>query len=162
MNLFQRSIIAGVGTMLMASSAIASSGAGTTGVRIFRAVVVTKTSDLDFGKVIPGTSAANVTISQGGARTCATQLRCYGSTSAGSFHVVGASDQLVTVALARTTVTLSGGTSRNMTVTLATSTNSLLLAGGSADFTVAGVLRVRANQPEGSYTGQYLVSVDYQ
>ena len=38
----------------------------------------------------------------------------------------------------------------------------LALAGGSADFGVAGVLSVKANQAEGAYAGQYVVSVDYQ
>ena len=130
--------------------------------QIFRAVVVTKTSDLAFGNVLPATGAAKVTVAQNGARTCSTKLRCYGASSAGRFHVVGASGQQVSVALDQTQVTLSDGASHSMTAILTASTHLLTLAGGSADFTVAGVLSVKANQAEGVYTGQYLVSVDYQ
>lgn len=130
--------------------------------QILHAVAVTKTSDLAFGNVLPATSSANVTVAQNGARTCSTRLRCYGASSAGRFHVVGASGQLVSVALGQTRVTLSDGASHSMTATLSASTHSLMLSAGSADFTVAGVLSVKANQAEGVYTGQYLVSVDYQ
>lgn len=146
----------------MASGVSAAPGAATASVQILRPVAVTKTADLVFGNILPATSTSTVSVAHTGTRTCGSRLRCYGTPSAGRFHVVGASGQIVCISLAATRVTLADGAAHTMTANLSLSTLSLALVGGSGDFGVGGVLSVKANQAEGAYTGQYIVSVDYQ
>ncbi|TPG56490.1 DUF4402 domain-containing protein [Sphingomonas glacialis] len=161
MKLFPH-LLAGVTAVSMASGVSAAPGAARASVQILRPVAVTKTADLMFGTVLPATSTATVAIRQDGVRTCGSPLRCYGTPSAGRFHVVGVSGQIVCISLATTRVTLTDGAAHTMTANLSLSTSSLALAGGSGDFGIAGVLSVKANQAEGAYAGQYVVSVDYQ
>ncbi|TPG56491.1 DUF4402 domain-containing protein [Sphingomonas glacialis] len=149
-------------TLLAVSPSYASTGNGDASVKILRAITVTKSADLYFGKILPSASAATVAVAESGARTCGAGLGCYDTASSGAFHVVGTNGEVVSVSLDSTTATLSDGASHAMTVDLGTSTSSLTLAGGAGDFSVAGTLNVGANQVDGTYTGQYSVSVNYQ
>ncbi|MDH7973278.1 DUF4402 domain-containing protein [Sphingomonas sp. AR_OL41] len=149
-------------TILAVSPACASTGNGDASVKILRAITVTKSADLYFGKILPSASASTVAVAESGGRTCGTGLGCYDTSTSGAFHVVGTSGEVVSVSLDSSTATLSDGASHSMTVDLGTSTASLTLAGGAGDFNVAGTLNVGANQADGTYTGQYSVSVNYQ
>ncbi|MDH7973276.1 DUF4402 domain-containing protein [Sphingomonas sp. AR_OL41] len=144
------------------SPAYASSGNGTASVKILRAITVTKSSDLYFGKILPSATASTVAVAESGARTCGASLGCYDTATSGAFHVVGTSGEIVSVSLDSASTTLSDGASHSMTVNLATSTTALTLTGGAGDFKVAGTLNVGASQADGTYTGQYSVSVNYQ
>lgn len=157
---------AGLATIVSATPAFAdphpASGTGTATVKILKAIVVTNPTSLNFGKVLPGSSAATIAVAENNAVTCDTALECLGSPTAASFHVTGTSGETVTVALDASTATLSDGASNSMTVDLATTTSNLALTGGANDFKVSGVLHVGANQVDGDYTGNFTVSVDYQ
>ena len=149
-------------TIAMVSPATAATGNGDASVKILRDITVTKTADLNFGKVVPTASSATVAVEESGARTCSSGLGCYDTATSGAFHVIGANGEVVSVSLDSATTTLSDGASHSMTVNLNTSTSSLTLSGGAADFNVAGTLNVGASQADGTYTGQYSVSVNYQ
>lgn len=147
----------------MASQAHAASATGTATVRILQAITVTKTSDLNFGKVVAASQAATVSIGESGARTCGTGLTCYGATTAGAFGVTGSAGETVSVSIDNPSIQLTnGGGAPGMTVALTTSTPSLVLSGGGGSFKIAGTLTVGANQPGGVYSGYYSVSVNYQ
>ncbi len=165
MNLFSTKLVGAFGAVLTiatVSPACASTGNGDASVKILRAITVTKSADLYFGKILPSASTATVAVAEGGARTCGAGLGCYDTATSGAFHVVGTSGEVVSVSLDSATATLSDGASHSMTVDLSTSTTSLTLASGAADFNVAGTLNVGANQVDGTYAGEYAVSVNYQ
>lgn len=165
MILLSKKTIGAVAAILataIVSPAYAASGNGTASVKILRAITVTKSSDLYFGKILPSASAATVAVAESGARTCGAGLGCYDTATSGGFHVVGTTGEVVSVSLDSATATLSDGASHSMTVNLATSTTALTLTGGAGDFKVAGTLNVGASQADGTYTGQYSVSVNYQ
>ncbi len=149
-------------TIAMVSPANAETANGDASVKILRAITVTKTADLYFGKVLPTSSGATVDVAESGARTCSAGLGCYDTATSGAFRVAGSNGEVVSVSLDSATTTLSDGASHSMTVNLATSTSSLTLSGGAANFNVAGTLNVGASQADGTYTGQYSVSVNYQ
>ncbi len=164
---FMKMIVVAIGvivTFATTSPAYAqrTTGNGTASVKILRSITVTKSTDLYFGKIVPSTAASTVTIAESGARTCGSGLSCYDTATSGSFVVNGTSGEVVSVALDSNTTTLSDGGSNAMTVNLATSTTVLPLTGGTGNFKVGGTLNVGANQKDGSYTGQYSVSVNYQ
>jgi len=165
MTIVSNKIAGAVGALLAVtavSPAFAASGNGTTSVKILRAITVTKTADLYFGKILPSATASTVAVAESGARTCGAGLGCYGTPTSGAFSVVGTSGEVVSVSLDSATATLSDGASHSMTVNLATTTAALTLAGGTGTFKIAGTLNVGANQVDGTYTGQYSVSVNYQ
>lgn len=144
-----------------ASPSSAQSATGDASVQILQALTVTKTADLDFGKVLPSGSAATVAIAENGSRTCGTGLSCFGATSASAFNVTGSAGEVVSVSIDTPTITLSDGGSNSMSVALATSTSSLSLGRGAGSFNVGGTLSVGANQAAGRYAGQFTVSVNY-
>lgn len=159
----------GLTAMLFAGAALsiepahAASATGDATVKILRAITVTKSSDLDFGKIVPSAAAATVAIGEDNSRVCGSGLSCFGTTTAGAFAVVGAANETVTVAIDNPSITLTDGGSNSMAVLLATTTSAMTLSGtGDGSFKVAGTLNVGANQAAGTYSGQYAVSVSYQ
>lgn len=159
--MFWRNVAATLVAAGMATSGYAASATGTASVKILTAVTVTKTADLSFGKVVPGTAAATVAIAEAGTRTCGTGLSCSGTVTAAAFQVTGTTGETVTVAIDVPTVSLTSGTN-SMSVSLSTTTTSIVLAAGTNAFKVAGTLSVGASQAAGSYTGNFSVSVNYQ
>ena len=124
--------------------------------------------DLTFGTIIPGSSSGTITI---------TPLTSTRSSSGGvvlvnsisgpaTFDVTGAANSPYTVTLPNNgTITISNG-SNTMTVNSfsasPTSGNSTLNSQGLSSFKVGGKLEVHANQPAGSYSGTFDVTVGYQ
>lgn len=143
-------------TAVSAQAATATADARAT---ILSPVVVTKTSDLEFGVIANGTSGGTVTVSTAGARTCGAGLVCSGAVTAAGFGVVGVTAQTVGISVPAN-VTLNGGGS-SMTATLSASDATIVLDGTDA-FTVGGVLTVGAAQASGAYTGTFTVTVNYQ
>lgn len=161
-NLFGKMLlVAGVAGAVVAAPAHAATGTGDATVKVLGALAVTKTSDLNFGRVVASATAGTVSVGEDNSRVCAVGLTCFGTTTAGAFSVSGTAGETVTVAITNPSITLSNG-SQTMAVALSTTTTSLSLTGGSGSFKVAGALTVGANQAPGNYSGQYSVAVDYQ
>lgn len=148
---------------VFAPSAKAATVSGTATVRILQAITVTKTADLNFGKVVAAAGASSVTISPDGVRICGTGLTCFGESSAGSFAVTGTPGETVVIALESPTTELTNGLGQSMTATLALNLQALTLQGNNpGTFKVGGTLTVGANQASGTYAGRFNVSVNYQ
>tara|TARA_B110001454_G_scaffold138436_1_gene128640 strand:- start:3067 stop:3555 length:489 start_codon:yes stop_codon:yes gene_type:complete len=142
------------------SAAHAATASASAAANILSPITVTKTSDLDFGKIVAGASASTVTLTSAGALTCGSGLTCSGTHNAAAFNVAGSTGEIVTVASDASVTLISGANS--MTASLAPSAASLTLAGGAASFNVGGVLSVGASQAAGAYTGTFNVTVNYQ
>ncbi len=155
---------AGLALVLIAAPAAAqTSGRGDASVRVLQSITVAKSADLNFGRVLPATSASTVVVAENGGRTCGANLRCFGATTAAGFTVTGTAGETVSVTIANPRVTLTNGSAgQTMVVTIATGTTSLVLIGGTGTFRVGGTLNVGANQAPGTYSGQFTVSVNYQ
>lgn len=153
-------VAAAVSLFGIQSAAHAATASATGAANILSPITITKTSDLDFGKIIAGASASTVTLTGAGVLTCGAGLTCSGTYNAAAFTVAGANGEVVTVA-SDASVTLVNG-ANNMIATLTPSTPSLTLAGGSGNFNVGGVLAVGASQAAGAYTGTFNVTVNYQ
>jgi len=145
-----------------ATAANAATASGTARAIILQNVTVAQTRELNFGAVVPGAAASNVSVNQAGVATCGAGLTCSGPTTSGQFAVTGSTGYTVTVA-SDASVSLTNGGGGTMTATLTPSAPTLLLAGaGTGTFTVAGALSVGANQAVGNYVGTYNVTVNYQ
>lgn len=153
--------LAGVMVFGVATPAAAQTATGDVTVRVLQAITVSKTADLNFGRVVAGTAAGSVVVAEDGTRTCPAALKCLGTTTSGAFAVTGTAGETVTVAIDTPSIQLTSGTNK-MAVALTTTTKTLTLATAGNAFRVAGSLAVGANQAAGTYTGQFTVSVNYQ
>jgi hypothetical protein len=131
---------------------------------IVTGISIAKTSDLNFGSVVPGGSAGTVAITPAGARTAAggTSLGSATGSSAGAFQVSGLGGATYSITLPASTTITSGG--NNMTVNTFTSTpnaTGTLNGGGNQSLAIGATLQVGANQPTGTYTGSFNVTVTY-
>ena len=161
-NRFMKAALAGTvfAAAFAATGAQAATASANAKAKILSPITVTKTADLDFGTIITSGTAATVTVSSAGARTCGGTLTCTNAVSAAAFGITGTTGAVVTLA-ADPSVTLNAAGGLTMTATLATSAATKTLA-GSDTFTVGGVLSVGATQGDGSYSGTFNVTVNYQ
>lgn len=165
--------------MLMASSlavspARAAPGTGTGRVTTLRALTITSTQNLGFGSMIQPTAAGNVTINaQTGARTkTASIVWVGGSFQRGLFSVNGTANRIVTLSMPNFNLVRSGGTQTMSVNTLRMSVNGgaqatisgtrNLGASGTLSIGIGGRLNVAANQVAGDYSGNYVLTVNYQ
>ncbi len=157
----------------LAASAVLAAGLASTGAQaatatadakatILTQVVVTKTSDLDFGVIAVGTSGGNVLVDSASARTCTGGLVCSGTTTAAGFSVTGVTGQTVGISVPAN-VTLNSGTN-SMSASLDASASSLVISATATanTFKVGGDLTVSATQAAGAYVGTFTATVNYQ
>jgi len=136
------------------SQSYAASTTGTATVNILKATTLTKTADLDFGKIAPGTSSATARINFDDTRTC--------KASAGAFDVTGSTGETLSVTLANTDVTLTQASGEKMKVSLALNSAQVTLVNGKGQVKVGGTLSIGALQAGGVYSGLFELTVDYR
>jgi hypothetical protein len=169
---FKTLLSAGViaGTVASAGAAFAGTqnSASTTasaGARIITPISITKTTDLNFGDVVAGSSAGSVVLTTAAARssTGGTTLGNGTGVAAAAFTVAGQASSTYAITLPASTVSITSG-ANSMTVDNFTSNpagTGTLSTGGSQALAVGGTLNVGASQATGSYTGTFTVTVNY-
>lgn len=133
---------------------------------IAEAISVTWSADLQFGDIVPGSTSGTVTVSPAGVRTVSGGVTALGgSYGAASFTVSGEPGWSYTVTLPLDATMASGSSSMVVdafTSSLDPDRVGTLDAAGNGTFTVGATLHVDAGQAPGTYSGSFLVSVDYQ
>jgi hypothetical protein len=105
-----------------------------------------------------------VTIAQNGTLTCpATFFSCSGSTSPAIYNASGNKQSVVLIS-APSTVTLTNATNAQILMTVSAPTQLTLTNSGypGTDFSVGGTLPLTNLTADGSYTGTFNVTVQYQ
>ena len=167
MRLFTQALLATAlvlpaGTAFAAqSSATASASAAA---RIIAPITLTKVTDLNFGDVVPGSSAGTVVLTHGGAvsSTGGTTLGNSTNVAAAAFTVGGQANETYAITLPSSATLTSGSSS--MTVNAFNSNPSgtgTLTTAGTQPLAVGATLNVGANQSVGSYTGSFSVTAAY-
>lgn len=150
---------------------------------VAQAIVVTelsffKVDDLNFGKIIAGTTAGTVTVAPAGGRTVTggAKLAIDVAAHPARFAGKGSKNQTVTIAVISgiTTLTRVGGTEKmtvdtfvigsTPTATLTTVPLAFRISSSTGIFTfpVGATLRVNANQVPGNYAGSFTITLVYQ
>ncbi len=144
--------------------------------RVVTPATLTKNTDLDFGRVIVGTTASTVTINaQTGVRTItgtvvlagttATTARFTGTAEAGtSVRLTAGAPSIVlsrsgggsTITLNAFRVSMNGGAPQTLP------RNYVMPASGKNSFAIGGRIAVPANRLAGVYTGTFSITMDYQ
>ena len=161
-----------LGLALAASPAAAVSPAtpGTATAKIYKPLTISKVQNLDFGIIVlTGASFANevVSINQAGAVTCGSSpgvlLTCSGAPQAAKYHLVGTNNANVTITCPG--FNLTGPGTLAFTPNPNTPTTISLTATGSTtgvDFAIGGSITLASTTPDGTYTGTFAVTADYQ
>jgi len=153
-------LAAAVAGLFLAGSASAQSAiqTGTANAQIVQALALAEDTELDFGDIIPDPAGDTVTVDRvADTQTCPLST-CTGH-ARGQWTVTG-SDQALDVSITSNPITLSdGGNTMSANIDFPA---SVTIAGGSATFFTGGALSVGAAQAEGSYSGTYELTVDYQ
>lgn len=160
----------------VSQAAYAGTSSSVTKLNIIPAASLTKTQDLDFGRVLAGTAVGNVRINaRTGIRSRTGAVVLVGTTSSrAAFLASGAAGLTVRFSIGANTIFLNrvgGGASVRLNTfrisTGATAPQSLprnfvLPTSGSQTYFIGGNLRVAANQAAGIYQGTFNLTMNYQ
>jgi hypothetical protein len=154
---------------VLAACGAARAETASVGATIVAPLQVAKVSDLEFGGIIPASSAETVTVDVSGAREVTGGLGLATTVPAAvgaRFTVSGSASALFSVALPGSAIlSRVGGGATDMAVTdFVSSTGALgvLGANGAQEVVVGATLHVGASQPVGRYTGTFDVTIEYQ
>jgi Mat/Ecp fimbriae major subunit len=147
------------------------SATATASANILQSITVTNSQGLDFGTIVPGSTAATVVVTPGtslvaATRTCGVGLTCSGTFSRAVFDVTGTHAALVTVT-GDSSVSIENAGGDSMNVALTYSSASLTLtrltptSTPAGAFYVGGTLSVGADQAAGAYSDVFNVTVEY-
>jgi hypothetical protein len=134
------------------------------GAKIVAPLQIENVTALYFGTIAPSlTQADGVLVAPDGSKECGQALSCLSDDhTAAAFQVSGADGYSYTIALPTETTIRNANGDEMIIENFAGSKANGTLANGQDDFTVGGYLNVAANQPEGDYTGTFVVTVEYQ
>ena len=162
---------AAVGFGGFAMNTSASDGAGNASATIVAPIAVTEAGGggMDFGDVSGDSDPLNnstVVLSTTGVVTASVFAAAIPSTGAqaASFNVTGAANALYDIVLPTAAVPItSGGNTMTVDTFVGSLGGSGTLSGlGAESFNVGATLNIAGNQPTGTYTGTYTVTVTYQ
>lgn len=131
-------------------------------INVKKPLTLTLVDDMSFGNVTV-LDNGTITMARDGTITCnSAQLTCASTGTPAKYNVTGTNQQVVKVNTA-STVTLTNPTSDTLTLNLdAPGTVTLTNAGApGTDFTIGGNIALLASTPEGLYTGDLDVTVEY-
>lgn len=153
--------------LLSAAPAFAQAGPSSTAnagasAEIVAPIAVTKTADLDFGRLAAFASPADVSVDAGGTLSpSAPGMVISGSTgSAAAFDVTGAPSLAYSTTIPAS-VTLTGAGADMIADLSKDGGAAALSATGTDSFKVVGTLHVGGGQTPGAYAGSFDVSVQY-
>lgn len=140
-------------------SAFAATATGTASATVLTPIAIAAGTALNFGTLAGNASGGTVVVTAAGARsTTGTVVVTGAAFSAGTFTVTGTGAATFAVTYPGSFNVVSGSDTMAVAVTgAATGT----LSGGTVSLPVGGTLTVGANQAAGSYTGTYVMTVEY-
>ena len=173
---FKTAILASaLGAILAAAPAHADTDTTTSTAAILRRLEFIKIDDLNFGTMYAGTTAGTVTLAPNGTRTKTGGVTLHGTShKVAEFAGWGTYNQRVSVSLGSNSIFITGpGPAMRVRTFVIGSTPTAVLTtnpqvfriastNGLFQFPVGATLEVAANQPAGTYTGNWNITLNYQ
>jgi len=135
--------------------------------KIVKPLTLTWVQDLDLGTIVLGTgtwAATNVGITSAGVFTCGnTNVSCSGATKPAQYKVTGTNNQRVFITAPNVTLTNQNDSTKTLVLTVNNPGFVDLGNSGSVgvNFGLGGSIAVSSATIDGTYTGQFNVTVDY-
>jgi hypothetical protein len=135
--------------------------------KVVKPLTIQWRQDLDFGTILLGTgiwSATTVHLTQAGALTCPAPLTCSGSSQVAIYNVAGTKQQGVSITVPKVTLVNQADSSKTLTLTPDAPTSLTLANSGApgSNFSIGGSITVSSTTADGTYTGTFNVTADYQ
>ncbi len=137
------------------------SGPNNVTITLMAPISISSSGDMDFGTLSPTGTAGTVTVTPAGVRTSVNVDLFGGTPAAASFDVTGASGQAYFITLQSSATLTSGGNTMTVDTFNHDAGGAPTLGGGSDTFNVGATLNVGATQAEGTYSGTFDVTVNY-
>jgi hypothetical protein len=150
-----------------AAAPVAATTPATANAKIYKPLVLTANRNLDFGTIVMGTVGAGgekVTLTAAGGFTCgAGNLTCSGTPATALYNVQGSNNTVVRILVGSSSLTNGSGGSVAFTALAPTPASVTLTSSGvpGDDFNVGGEITILPTTPEGVYSGNMDVTVDY-
>lgn len=127
-------------------------------------LTISKTADMRFGNIIPGTSASIARMVNNGSITMmGTATHAGGTFGQASFEVTGPPNRWITFNFGAPSILLTNGAGQVMRVERFKPFGyQRISAQGMRQLRASADLLVGANQPPGFYTGEFNVTIDFQ
>ena len=162
------SAVAATALTATAAQAVPATANASGQVIIATPLTITSTANFDLGTVVlsgPSGFSTTVGIDQGNVLTCdTTEVTCSGTTSPAEYSIHGTPG--ATVSITAGDVTLSNAAGDDLTLNVDAPTSLLLTAAARSTagelFSIGGSIDLTSATPEGVYSGNFLVSADYQ
>lgn len=152
---------------LYASPSLAATAAttpATAKAQVVKPLALTAKVNMDFGTILLTSLVAGttytVTLTSAGALNCTAGLTCSATGIPATFNVQGSNNQLVKIYTAASTLA-NGGTSLTLTPSAAASLTLTNSGAPGVDFNVGASFPITSVTPDGVYTGNLNVTVDY-
>ena len=135
--------------------------------KIVKPLTLTWVQDLDLGTIVLGTgtwSATNIGITSAGAFTCGnSNVTCSGATKNAQYKVTGTNNQRVFITAPNVTLTNQNDNTKTLLLTVDNPGFVDLGNSGNAGVTfgLGGSIPVSSTTVDGTYTGQFNVTVNY-
>ena len=155
-------LLASIGEAAFAATVMASVTANP-----IKPLLLTKLQDLDLGTVTIGPGAwsnASVSISQGGAFSCANvNIVCAGATKVAQYNVQGSNKQTVQISAPSVTLVNQNDATKTLTLVTDAPANVVLTSSGipGVNFSIGGAVALSSTTAAGTYVGTFNVTVDY-
>jgi hypothetical protein len=149
------------------AQAVTPTQQATAGAKIYKPLTISFGQSLDFGTLVlnTGTSWTNnvMKIDQAGTLTgCGTNVTCSGSPQPAMYHLTGTKGASVKITSPGFSMSQAGGSATlAFTPVLTSSIVSLDPTTGALDLYIGGQVSLDSTTPDGSYSGQFLVTADY-
>lgn len=124
-------------------------------------ITISENTAMDFAKIAVDSSSQTVALSNSGTVTCPSQYECTGTAANGAFAITSTSGQTLNVTYTNGTLTGPGAAMAINVNGISAANTSTLVSTGTDSLAVGGELVVGENQTPGSYSGTYVVSVNY-
>lgn len=162
------------GCLAPAAQAAPRTASATGKVIALRPLSFFRVQDLDFGSIIPGTTAGVVRIQPDGTRTATGGVVLVGTGfQPARFAGLGSNNQQVNISLGSNTIQLTGpgapmtvsqfeiGSTPTAVLSTSPTRFRITSAGGNFNFPVGARLAVNANQAAGNYSGTFTITLNY-
>jgi len=145
------------------STVDAGSASGTAGATIEKALTVTQSILMNFGRVeAPATGSGTVVLDTSDGTTDTSVTRLSGGTAAsGAFTLAGSTSAAYTVSAIADTTISDGTTTLGVTAFNTSPSSGSLDGSGAGSIAVGATLTVPSTATNGTYTGTYAMTVNY-
>jgi Domain of unknown function (DUF4402) len=160
--------------MFASNPAFADTKPGNAEITVVRPLSFVIDDNLDFGSLIPGTTAGTVTMAPTGARTATNGIVLVGGgQSPATFSGQGTFNQRVDISLGANSILITGpgapmrvrtfvvGSTPTAVLTTTPTRFRIAAANGIFSFPLGATLEVGANQAPGKYTGNWSITLNY-